>query len=105
MAKPLSNTLLSLRFMQNANRAKQQAEVEAEQAKVKDEAEWSVPQSWRDAWGIGSSSASSYVTQYRDNDVFLILTASYDILFYLIQVQYCHTRGVLHTFSILIFGR
>ena len=45
--------------MQNAQRAKQQAQVEAEQAKIKDEAEWSVPQAWKDAWGIGSSSAAS----------------------------------------------
>ena len=59
MSKQLSNTLLSLRFMQNAQRAKQQAQVEAEQAKIKDEAEWSVPQAWKDAWGIGSSSVAS----------------------------------------------
>ena len=57
--KSISNSTLSLRFMQNAQRAKLQAQVEAEQAKIKDDAEWSVPQEVRDAWGIGSSSGSS----------------------------------------------
>ena len=35
MSKKLSNGLMGLRFMQNAQRAKQQAQVELEQAKVK----------------------------------------------------------------------
>ncbi len=48
---------MSLRFMQNAQRAKLQAQVEAEQAKVKDDAEWSVSQEVRDAWGIRQSSS------------------------------------------------
>ncbi|CAL1698199.1 unnamed protein product [Somion occarium] len=56
MSKTLSNGTLSLRFMQNARRAKQQAQVEAEQAKIKDEAEWEVSQVVKEAWGIGSSS-------------------------------------------------
>ena len=47
---------MGLRFMQNAQRAKQQAQVELEQAKIKDEAEWEVSQEIKDAWGIGSSS-------------------------------------------------
>ena len=54
MSKVLSNGTLSLRFMQNAQRAKQQAQVEAEQAKVKDEAEWEVSKEVRDAWGLTS---------------------------------------------------
>ncbi|EJF60146.1 hypothetical protein DICSQDRAFT_63582 [Dichomitus squalens LYAD-421 SS1] len=53
--KTLSNGTLSLRFMQNAQRAKLQAQVEVEQAKVKDDAEWSVSQEIRDAWGLGES--------------------------------------------------
>lgn len=53
---------MGLRFMQNAQRAKQQAQVELEQAKVKDEAEWEVSQEVKDAWGIGSSSSARYVT-------------------------------------------
>ncbi|KAI0354263.1 hypothetical protein OH77DRAFT_1371017, partial [Trametes cingulata] len=57
--KTLSKGTLSLRFMQNAQRAKLQAQVELEQAKIKDDAEWSVPQEVRDAWGIGKSSSSS----------------------------------------------
>lgn len=59
--KTLSNGTLSLRFMQNAQRAKLQAQVEAEQAKVKDDAEWSVSQEVRDAWGLGESSSKQYV--------------------------------------------
>ncbi|PIL25871.1 hypothetical protein GSI_11624 [Ganoderma sinense ZZ0214-1] len=55
--KTLSNGTLSLRFMQNAHRAKLQAQVESEQAKVRDDAEWSVPQEVRDAWGLGASSS------------------------------------------------
>lgn len=39
--------------MQNAQRAKLQAQVEAEQANIKDDAEWSVAQDVREAWGIG----------------------------------------------------
>ncbi|KAJ3491930.1 hypothetical protein NLI96_g370 [Meripilus lineatus] len=69
MSKVLSNGTLSLRFMQNAQRAKQQAQVEAEQAKVKDEAEWEVSQETKDAWGVGSNSEGdpsgvTYETSY-----------------------------------------
>ena len=56
MSKTLSNGTLSLRFMQNAQRAKQQAQIELEAAKVKDEAEWEVSQAVKDEWGIGSTS-------------------------------------------------
>lgn len=61
MSKPLSNGVMGLRFMQNAQRAKQQAQVELEQAKIKDEAEWEVSQEVKDAWGIGSSSSARHV--------------------------------------------
>jgi hypothetical protein len=44
--------------MQNAHRAKQLAEVEAEQAKVTDEAEWEVAKEVKDAWKIGSGSSA-----------------------------------------------
>ena len=60
-SKTLSNGTLSLRFMQNAHRAKLQAQVELEQAKIKDDAEWSVSQEIKDAWGIGQSSSSRCV--------------------------------------------
>jgi hypothetical protein len=56
--KTLSTGTLSLRFMQNAHRAKQLAEVEAEQAKVTDEAEWEVAKEVKDAWKIGSGSSA-----------------------------------------------
>lgn len=52
--KTLSNGTLSLRFMQNAQRAKQEQAVELQQAKVKDEAEWEVSEEIREAWGISS---------------------------------------------------
>lgn len=56
--KTISTGTLGLRFMQNAQRAKQLKEVEAERAHVKDEAEWEVDQKVRDAWGISSSNTS-----------------------------------------------
>lgn len=59
MSKTLSNGTLSLRFMQNAQRAKQEAQVEAEQAKVRDEAEWEIPQEVKEQWGIASSPDAS----------------------------------------------
>lgn len=52
--KSLSNGTLSLRFMQNALRSKQQAAVELERAKVKDDAEWEVSKEIREAWGLQS---------------------------------------------------
>ncbi|KDQ55991.1 hypothetical protein JAAARDRAFT_133154 [Jaapia argillacea MUCL 33604] len=54
--KALSNGTLSLRFMQNAQRAKHLAQVEIEQAQVKDESEWEVSREVKEAWEIGSSS-------------------------------------------------
>ncbi|KAH9922227.1 uncharacterized protein B0H18DRAFT_1018643 [Fomitopsis serialis] len=57
--KAISNSTLGLRFMQNAQRAKLQAQVEAEQAKIRDDAEWSVSQDVRDAWGTDASSSST----------------------------------------------
>lgn len=61
-AKPSNKTLstgtLSLRFMQNAHRAKHLAQVEAEQAQVKDEAEWEVAKEVREAWGLDGESGS-----------------------------------------------
>ena len=59
MSKTLSNGTLGLRFMQNAQRTKQEAQVKLEQAKIKDEAEWEVSQEIKDAWGISSSSAET----------------------------------------------
>jgi hypothetical protein len=38
--------------MQNAQRAKQQAAVELEKAKVRDEAQWEVAKEVREAWGL-----------------------------------------------------
>jgi hypothetical protein len=72
-SKTLSNGTLSLRFMQNAQRAKHQAEVEAAQAKVKDDAEWEVPAAVRAAWGATSSKASSADTGTNTDDGYVCL--------------------------------
>ena len=50
-AKTLSTSTLSLKFMQNAHRAKNLAEVQLEKAEVKDDGEWEVAQEIREAWG------------------------------------------------------
>ncbi|PCH43166.1 hypothetical protein WOLCODRAFT_144405 [Wolfiporia cocos MD-104 SS10] len=63
-SKTISNGTLGLRFMQNAQRLKQQAQVEAEQAKTKDDAGWSVAQSVRDAWGAQPQERVSYEASY-----------------------------------------
>ena len=57
--KALSTGTLSLRFMQNAHRAKQLKEVEADKAQVKDDGEWEVTQDLKDRWTTGSGSQSS----------------------------------------------
>lgn len=54
--KTISTGTLGLRFMQNAQRAKQLKEVEAERAHVKDEAEWEVDQKVRDSWSSSNAS-------------------------------------------------
>ncbi|KAI0092347.1 hypothetical protein BDY19DRAFT_884858 [Irpex rosettiformis] len=77
MSKTLSNGTLSLRFMQNAQRAKQLAQVELEQAAIKDEAEWEVSQEIKDAWGIASSSSNtrtSTVTTHEASYIPFIFT-------------------------------
>lgn len=56
-AKKISTGTLGLRFMQNAFRAKQLGQVEAQQARVKDEAEWEVQAEVREGWGLGSGSS------------------------------------------------
>jgi len=51
--KTISTGTLSLRFMQNAHRAKNLAEVEAEKAEVKDDGKWEVSGDVKQAWGLG----------------------------------------------------
>jgi hypothetical protein len=53
-SKFISTGTLSLRFMQNAHRAKQLKEVELDRAEVKDDGKWEVsqPEAVRDAWGL-----------------------------------------------------
>jgi hypothetical protein len=52
--KTLSTSTLSLRFMQNAQRAKQQKEVELEKAHVEDDGQWEIAKEVRDSWGPAS---------------------------------------------------
>ncbi|KAH9476855.1 hypothetical protein JR316_0010771 [Psilocybe cubensis] len=51
-AKSLSTSTLSLKFMQNAQRAKNLKEVELDRAEVKDDGKWEISQHIRDSWGI-----------------------------------------------------
>ncbi len=53
MSKTLSNGTLGLRFMQNAQRAKQLKEVEFQRAEVADEGKWEISQAVKNAWGLG----------------------------------------------------
>ena len=52
MSKTLSNGVLSLRFMQNAQRAKQLQEVKLQRAEVVDEGKWEISHAVREAWGL-----------------------------------------------------
>ncbi|GJE88977.1 hypothetical protein PsYK624_050650 [Phanerochaete sordida] len=76
MSKTASKGLMGLRFMQNAQRAKQQAQADFEQAKIKDEAEWEVSQEIKDAWGIGSSSSASTSSVIHESSYLPFLFAS-----------------------------
>lgn len=97
-AKNISKSTLGLRFMQNAQRAKLQAQVEAEQAKINDDAEWSVSQEVREAWGIESSTVSSPRAQAR------CVSASYANKVVLSKA--CSAQSVTHEASYIpfIFG-
>ncbi|EMD30908.1 hypothetical protein CERSUDRAFT_120251 [Gelatoporia subvermispora B] len=75
-AKTLSNGTLSLRFMQNAQRTKQQAQVEAEQKQIKDEAEWEVSKEVKEAWGISESRTEHDVAHEASYLPFLFPSAS-----------------------------
>ncbi|KAJ6465695.1 hypothetical protein C8R45DRAFT_1106743 [Mycena sanguinolenta] len=63
-AKTLSTSTLSLKFMQNAHRAKNLAEVQLDRAEVKDDGEWEVAQEIRDAWGLETTQSVSYEASY-----------------------------------------
>ena len=63
-SKSLSTGTLSLRFMQNAHRAKQLKEVELDRAEVKDDGMWEVSQAVRDAWGLKRDPDSSSVLSF-----------------------------------------
>lgn len=59
MSKSLSNGTLSLRFMQNAQRAKDNSEVKPNQATIADDAEWHVPQNVWNAWTSAGAAATN----------------------------------------------
>ncbi|KAK6993096.1 hypothetical protein R3P38DRAFT_3077395 [Favolaschia claudopus] len=62
--KTLSTSTLSLKFMQNAHRAKNLAEVQLDKADVKDDGEWEVAKEIRDAWGAETTQSVSYEASY-----------------------------------------
>lgn len=59
--KTLSTGTLSLRFMQNANRAKHLKEFELDRAEVVDAGKWEIGQDIRDTWGPIPNSSSCVV--------------------------------------------
>ncbi|KAJ3811150.1 hypothetical protein EV368DRAFT_62850 [Lentinula lateritia] len=54
-AKQLSSGTLSLKFMQNAQRAKQLKEVVLEKAHVEDDGQWEITKETRESWGPAES--------------------------------------------------
>ncbi|KAJ4467369.1 hypothetical protein C8J55DRAFT_565233 [Lentinula edodes] len=54
-AKQLSSGTLSLKFMQNAQRAKQLKEVVLEKAPIEDDGQWEIAQEIRESWGSAES--------------------------------------------------
>ena len=58
-SKTLSTGTLSLRFMQNASRAKQLKEVELDRAEVHDDGKWEIGQAAKDVWGPSSNAEPS----------------------------------------------
>jgi hypothetical protein len=63
MSKKLNNSTLGLRFMQNAQRAKNPSEAtttpNTTQASPPDDAEWHLPQNVRDAWPLSTNSSNA----------------------------------------------
>ena len=59
MSKKLNNGTLALRFMQNAQRAKNPPEVIPAQPSLSNDAEWHVPQKVRDLWTAADATAST----------------------------------------------
>ena len=53
--KILSNGTLSLKFMQNAQRAKQQETTSLERAEVVDDSKWEVSKEVKEGWGLASN--------------------------------------------------
>ncbi|TFK29167.1 hypothetical protein FA15DRAFT_583048 [Coprinopsis marcescibilis] len=65
--KGLSNGTLSLKFMQNALRAKQMKEVELQKAEVVDDGQWKVSEAVREAWGLTNSAKAAEVEVHEES--------------------------------------
>ncbi|KAJ4488535.1 hypothetical protein J3R30DRAFT_3280620 [Lentinula aciculospora] len=65
--KQLSSGTLSLKFMQNAQRAKQLKEVELEKAHVEDDGQWEIAKEIRESWGLAESSDISDTVSYESS--------------------------------------
>ncbi|KAJ7200528.1 hypothetical protein GGX14DRAFT_699612 [Mycena pura] len=74
--KTLSTSTLSLRFMQNAHRARNLAAVQLDRAAVKDDGEWEVAQEIRDAWGAETPAPAQAVSYEASYMPFLFDTAA-----------------------------
>ncbi|KIY64525.1 hypothetical protein CYLTODRAFT_425120 [Cylindrobasidium torrendii FP15055 ss-10] len=57
--KKLSNGTLSLRFMQNAQRAQKKATEDLVQAEIHDSEQWSIPQNIQDSWPKSTQPSST----------------------------------------------
>ncbi|KAF8816908.1 hypothetical protein BYT27DRAFT_7075843 [Phlegmacium glaucopus] len=79
-SKSLSTGTLSLRFMQNAHRAKQLKEVELDRAEVKDDGMWEVSQAVRDAWGLTRDTDSSYKNVHESSYLPFIFSAKSSVI-------------------------
>ena len=92
-SKSLSTGTLSLRFMQNAHRAKQLKEVELDRAEVKDDGMWEVSQAVRDAWGLqrdieDSSSVPFSFCNLRSGLFYFILSFPTDLMMFMSRHTY-----------------
>ena len=56
----ISSNTLSLRFMQNAAKARQESEFEAANAKVRTDEEWELSPDVKQSWGIGDGEVKDH---------------------------------------------
>lgn len=101
--KTLSSGTLGLKFMQNA-RAKQLAHVEAEQAHVRDDAEWEVSKEIREGWGLDSCNSNAWSVPSLEIRTRGTLTVYSDVIGHLSSTKphICHSylTGTLRKIAI-----